>query len=230
MVYAVIAAGGTGIRAKKELPKQFIEVCGKPIVIHTLEKFEAVKEFRRIILLCPEEWTEYAKKLVDSHFEKSFIKVISGGQTRNDTIMKAIDFIAETDGLTDDTVIVTHDAVRPLVTGDIIRNHIDTIPFCDAIGTVIPATDTVIISKDGKKVKSVTDRGNVFQCQTPQTFRAKRLKMLYNSLSENQKKALTDTCSIFTVSGEEVRLVAGEASNFKITYPTDLKIAEALLK
>ncbi len=230
MIYAVIAAGGTGSRAEKELPKQYIEIGGKPVIIHTLEKFTAEKRFNRIILLCPCEWLTYTKELVDSCFGRGVITVIEGGQTRNATVMKAVDYIENNDGLYDDTVIVTHDAVRPFVTQSIISEHIKKIPFCEAIGTVIPATDTVILSNDGNNIDSTPKRSKVYQCQTPQSFKAKKLKELYNGLTDSQKSSLTDTCSVFTFSGEKVELVAGDTANFKITYPHDIKIAEALLK
>ena len=230
MLYAVIAAGGTGSRAENELPKQYIKIGEKPILIHTIEKFIAEKAFRKIILLCPEEWLSYTEKLVESSFGKGIISVINGGNTRNDTIMKAIDFIESTDGLTDDTVIVTHDAVRPFVSSEIIQKHIKKAPLCNAIGTVIPATDTVVFSEDGLTAGNTPDRSKLYLYQTPQTFKAKKLQSLYRALDDTKKAILTDTCSVFTASGEGVDLITGDAVNFKITYPHDLKIAEALMK
>ena len=230
MVYAVIAAGGTGSRAENELPKQYVSIGGKPVIIHTLEKFMSENSFDGIILLCPADWLSYTSKLVEDYFGKDIITVTEGGQTRNDTIMKAIGYISSTDGLTDETVIVTHDAVRPFVTGKIIREHIERIKLCEALGTAVPATDTVILSEDGISVDCAPERKNVYQYQTPQSFKAKKLKELYEALTDSQKAALTDTCSIFTLSGERVELVMGDSLNFKITYPYDLKITEALLK
>lgn len=230
MIYAVIAAGGTGSRAESTLPKQYTKLAGKPVIIHTTEKFVAEKSFRKIILTCPEAWLNYTKELIESEFGKDVIEIVAGGTTRNETIMKAVDFIKSTDGITDETVIITHDAVRPFVSGELIREHIRKAPLCNALGTVIPATDTIILSEDGISVNSTPERKTVYQCQTPQSFKAKRLKELYNKLSPAQKDTLTDTCSIFTVNGEAVELVTGDTINFKITYPHDLKIAEALLK
>lgn len=230
MIYAVIAAGGTGSRAESTLPKQYTKLAGKPVIIHTTEKFVAEKSFRKIILTCPEAWLNYTKELIESEFGKDVIEIIAGGTTRNETIMKAVDFIKSTDGITDETVIITHDAVRPFVSGELIREHIRKAPLCNALGTVIPATDTVVVSENGLLADNTPDRSKIYLCQTPQSFKAKKLQSLYEALDDTEKAALTDTCSIFTVSGEKVELTEGDTINFKITYPHDLKIAEALMK
>lgn len=230
MLYAVIAAGGTGSRMGAEKPKQYINVGDKPIIAHTVQKFLDREEFRKIIVLCPVEWCDYTYELISKHCKSDSVAVISGGSDRNETIMNSVRYIESTDGLSEDTVIVTHDAVRPFVTNEIISSHIEKCRFYDAIGTVIPATDTIIESFDGLTVDGTPDRSKLFQCQTPQTFKAKRLKELYENLTDDQKAILTDTCSVFSVSGEKVYLVRGDVQNIKITYPYDLKVAEVILK
>lgn len=230
MIYAVIAAGGIGSRMGKELPKQYLEIKDKPIIAHTVQKFIDSDKFARIIILCPAEWCDYTNKLLGRFCNSDKVTVLEGGTTRNDTVMNAISFIKNTDGLDSDTVIVTHDAVRPFVTDKIISDHIEKSVCFDAIGTVIPATDTIIVSNDGLTVDSTPDRSKLYQCQTPQTFKAKRLYDLYNSLSDEQKGILTDSCSIFTVSGLPVHLVTGDVQNIKITYPYDLKVAKSILE
>lgn len=230
MFYAVIAAGGIGSRMGAELPKQYITVGNAPIIAHTVQKFLNCDEFKKIIVLCPEEWCGYTDELLRKHCADDRIVVISGGTDRNETIMNSVRYIESTDGLSKDTVIVTHDAVRPFVTDEIIKNHIEKSAVYDAIGTVIPATDTIIESLDGLTVDSTPDRSKLYQCQTPQTFKALRLKELYDKLTDDKKVILTDSCSIFTVSGEKVYLVRGDVQNIKITYPYDLKVAEVILK
>ncbi len=226
MIYAVIAAGGIGSRMGSETPKQFIKINGKEIIRHTAEKFSAVKRIEKVIILCPKDWVEYTSEL----FNDSKITVISGGTTRNDTLMKAIDYIEDTDGLTEDTLLVTHDAVRPFVTTEIIENNIDALIKYGATGTAIPATDTIFESKDKTVISSVPDRSILYQAQTPQCFGALRLKELYNSLTEAEKEILTDACKIYTIKGYDVHLVKGDVSNIKITYPYDLIVAQAILK
>ena len=226
MIYAVIAAGGIGSRMGSETPKQYIKIGGKEIIRHTAEKFSSVKRVDKVIILCPEDWVGYTRDL----FTDNKITVISGGATRNDTLMKAIDYIEETDGLSDETLLITHDAVRPFVTAEIIENNIDALIKYEATGTAIPATDTIFESKDNSIISSVPDRSILFQAQTPQCFGALKLRELYNGLSESEKEILTDACKIYTIKGYDVHLVKGDVSNIKITYPYDLIVAEAILK
>lgn len=230
MIYAVIAAGGIGSRMNAEKPKQYIKTGGKPIIAHTVQKFADCDKFRKIIILCPEEWCSYTDELLREYCNDERITVIAGGSDRNETVMNSVKYIENTDGIDSSTVIVTHDAVRPFVTAEIINNHIADSEKYDAIGTVIPATDTIIESLDGATVTATPDRSKLYQCQTPQTFNALKLKELYENLSADKKAVLTDTCSIFTVSGEKVHLVKGDVQNIKITYPYDLRVAEAIIK
>ncbi len=230
MLYAVIAAGGSGNRMGAEIPKQYISVSDKPIIAHTVGKFLDCDKFRKIIVLCPEEWCDFTSELLCKHFCSEKIVVIKGGKDRNETIINAVRYIERLGELDENTVIVTHDAVRPFVTHNIIIEHIDKSKIYDAIGTAIPATDTIIESFDGITVSSTPDRSKLYQCQTPQTFKALKLKKLYENLAPEMKAILTDSCSIFTVSDEKVYFIKGDVQNIKITYPYDLKVAEAILK
>ena len=226
MIYAVIAAGGTGSRMGADKPKQYIEIGGKSIIAHTAEKFLSCKRIDKVIVLCPGDWVDYTKNI----FEGTDITVISGGSTRNETLMKAISHIEKTDGLSDDTYLVTHDAVRPFVTEKIICDNIDAMLEFGATGTVIPAVDTVFESEKGTVIDSIPDRSKLYQAQTPQCFGALKLRELYNSLSDEEKDVLTDGCKIYLLKGYPVHLVEGHVSNIKITYPHDLIVAEAILQ
>ena len=127
MTYGVILAGGIGSRMGGDKPKQYLTVKDKPIIIYTIEKFLVVPEFEKIIVLCPKQWVEHTKNLVEKHAAKAGDKVvvIEGGSTRNETIMNAIKFIDSEGNLNDDTIIVTHDSVRPFVTHRIIEENIN---------------------------------------------------------------------------------------------------------
>lgn len=232
MVFGVILAGGVGSRmGNVEKPKQFLKVGNKPILIHTIEKFIVHDAFEKVIVLCPKEWIEHTKNLIKKYLgEKAAgVKVLEGGSTRNETIMNSIAYIEEEYGLDDDTLIVTHDSVRPFVTYRIIEENIKYARQYGSCDTVIAATDTIVHSEDGKCITSVPDRAKMYQGQTPQTFGAKKLKELYYSLTEEEKEILTDASKIFVIKGEQVYLVEGEVYNIKITYPYDLRVAESLL-
>nr|WP_271716056.1 2-C-methyl-D-erythritol 4-phosphate cytidylyltransferase [Anaeromicropila herbilytica] len=232
MVYGVILAGGIGSRmGNTEKPKQFLLVGEKPIIIHTIEKFYAIDQFEKIIVLCPSQWVGHTQSIIKKYIkDRSRIVVIEGGDTRNETIMNSIRYIEENDGLKDDTIIVTHDSVRPFVTYRILEENIKFAEKYGACDTVIPATDTIVESTDNLKISSIPDRKHMYQGQTPQTFNAKKLKELYLGLSEEEKEILTDAAKIFVIKGEEIYLVEGEVHNIKITYPYDLRVAESLLK
>lgn len=231
MIYACILAGGIGSRMGNEKPKQYINIGGKPIILHTIEKFCLCSEFEEILILCPRDWIEYTKGLIQKHIaSERKIKVIEGGTTRNETIQNAIRYIETAGNLDDDTIVVTHDAVRPFVTYRIIEENIKAAGAYGACDTVIPATDTIVDSGDGATISDIPNRSRLYQGQTPQSFRAMKLKELYQTLTEEEKSILTDAAKIFVLKGEPVRLVRGENSNIKITYPYDLTVAESLLR
>ena len=231
MIYAVIAAGGIGSRmGHQDKPKQYLKIKDKPIIVHTVEKFFVNSEFKKVIILCPNQWVNYTKEILAKYLPiNEKVIVIKGGSTRNETIMNAINYIEETDGLDDDTVIVTHDAVRPFVSARIIDENIKAAIEYGATDTVVPATDTIVESVDKENISSIPDRSLLYQGQTPQAFKAKLLKELYYSLTEEEKGILTDACKIFSMKGYKVRLIQGEVHNIKITYPYDLRVAKALL-
>ncbi|MCL2156432.1 MAG: 2-C-methyl-D-erythritol 4-phosphate cytidylyltransferase [Methanobrevibacter sp.] len=232
MIFAAILAGGIGTRmGNVEKPKQFLLLGDKPILIHTIEKFYINNAFNEIIVLCPKQWISHTKDLISRYIDDSnCIKVIEGGNLRNDTIMNAIRYIEDNYELSEEDIIVTHDSVRPFITHRIIEENIKYAIDYGACDTVIPSSDTIIESKDGKFINSVPNRQNMYQGQTPQSFRILKLKELYNVLSNEEKELLTDAAKIFSSNDEQVFLVEGEVSNIKITYPHDLKVANSILK
>ncbi len=232
MVYGVILAGGIGSRMGGDKPKQYLTVKEKPIIIYTIEKFFAVPDIEKIIVLCPKQWVEHTKNLIEKHIAPAQprVAVIEGGETRNETIMNAIKFIEDEGCLDDETIIVTHDSVRPFVTNRIITENIEYAKKFGACDTVVPATDTIVESDDNVVISSIPDRSKMYQGQTPQSFNALKLKKMYYALSDEEKNILTDAAKIFIIKGERVALVQGETYNMKITYPYDLRVAKSLLE
>ncbi len=230
MIFAVICAGGVGTRMGGKLPKQYMNIGEKPIILHTIEKFLVNDSFEKIIVLCPKAWVNHTEDVVRKCLKiNDRIIVLEGGESRNDTIMNSISYIEREYGLDDDTVIVTHDSVRPFVTHRIIEENIEFTEKYGACDTVIPATDTIVESIDSIKISGIPERKNMYQGQTPQSFKAKKLKELYNSLTDNEKEILTDAAKIYVLKNEPIYLVNGEVFNIKITYPYDLQVAETLI-
>ena len=232
MVFSVILAGGTGNRmGNTDKPKQFLTIKDKPIIIHTVEKFLAHPDFEKIIVLTPPMWIDHTKRIINRYIGScDKIEVIAGGDTRNETIMNSIDYIEQNYTLDDDTIIVTHDSVRPFVTHRIITENIDAAKKYGACDTVIPATDTIVESVDANVISAIPERKNMYQGQTPQSFKAKELRDIYNSLTNAERDILTDAAKILVMKGKDVKLVQGETYNIKITYPYDLKIARSLIE
>ena len=232
MIFGVVMAGGIGTRmGNTDKPKQFLLIGGKPIIVHTVEKFCINSSFEKVIVLCPEQWVTYTKDILAKYIpDSSRYEVMVGGKLRNDTIMNAIKYIEENYGLDDDTYLVTHDAVRPFVTQRILEDNIryaETGTPCD---TVVQATDTIVESKDSKVISQIPNRAEYYQGQTPQSFSAKEFKTLYEGMTEEEKAVLTDAAKVFVVNGKEVALVQGETFNIKVTYQYDLQLAETLLR
>ena len=141
-----------------------------------------------------------------------------------------IKYIENEGNLDENTVIVTHDSVRPFVTHRILEDNVKAALKFGACDTVVAATDTIVESLDNNIISQIPDRSKMYQGQTPQSFKAAKLKELYYSLTDAEKDILTDAAKIFVTKGEPVQLVEGEVFNIKITYPYDLRVAEALLK
>ena len=119
--------------------------------------------------------------------------------------------------------------MRPFVTYRIIEENIRYAEECGACDTVIPASDTIVESRDGSFISGIPERKIMYQGQTPQSFKAKKLREIYESLTQEERAVLTDACKIYVLKNEPVHLVEGDVSNIKITYPHDLRVAEAIL-
>ena len=232
MIYGVVLAGGVGSRmGNVGKPKQYLLVGDKPILIHTLEKFYMQSEFEKVLVLCPTEWISHTKNLVLKYMKDTErIVVLEGGETRNETIMNSIAYIEKEGNLNEDTIIVTHDSVRPFVTQRILEENIRYAKEYGACDTAVAATDTIVCSEDNVVISDIPERRKMYQGQTPQTFKALKLRQLYEALSPKEKELLTDAAKIFVMKGEKVHIVDGEVFNIKITYPYDLRVAEALIK
>ncbi len=233
MIYAGILAGGTGSRMGiTDMPKQFLDLGGRPILIHTIEKFLLVHEIQKIVLGIHLDWVTYTEDLVDKYLAsyKERILVVEGGSDRNSTIENIILAIDKVQPLTDEDIIVTHDSVRPFVSLKTIQENIELAKSHAVVDTVVEATDTIVQSLDNTFITDIPERQYLYQGQTPQTFKMKDFLALYHDLSDQQKEVLTDACKIFVINGEKVALAKGEYSNIKITTITDLKIARGMIE
>ncbi len=217
-IFALIMAGGSGTRMKAETPKQFLEIAGLPIIMHTILRFEQFDPEIKIILVLPENHFNLWQQLCKKHnFTKSF-KLAKGGETRFHSVKNGLKMIEE------DGIVLIHDAVRPLVSVQTLQNCIDsTIAKGNAL-PVVPVTDSVRIIENGHSFPA--DRSKIFLVQTPQTFLSNQIISAYNQATHTN---FTDDATVLESTGNVINLVEGNRENIKITTPADLIIAEAFL-
>lgn len=232
-VFAAILAGGSGTRmGNPDKPKQFLMLGSKPIIVHTIEKFFISGRFVAVIVLCPKAWIQQTQDLLNRYCPQFADEIIvtAGGATRNQTVRNAVSYVRNHFETDFDTVLVTHDAVRPFVSYRIINDNIRLAQEIGACDTVVPATDTIVESVNGVDISSIPSRSVLYQGQTPQSFKLHELERLMNSLTPEEEQTLTDACKIFVLRGKKVALAQGDVSNMKITYPQDLRVATALIE
>ncbi len=230
MVVAAVLAGGSGTRMGTAIPKQFLELQGRPVIIRSINAFLGNCRTDCVIVSVSADYKEYTEKLIERYISSEKpIYVIEGGKTRGDTLFGVLEFMKEHSFL-NDSIILTHDAVRPFITDRIINENIDAAISYGACNTCVAAVDTVLLSSDGMYIDTVPDRNTVFHAQTPQSFDAKKLYDLIKSTPEEKFLAMTDGCSVFSYHAQPVFLVKGENYNIKITYPDDIKRAENIIK
>ncbi len=215
--YAVVVAGGSGTRMQSSLPKQFIEVLGQPILMHTLKAY-AFDDIEIIIVL-PDSQIEFWKELCSKYKFEVPHKVVKGGETRFHSVSNGLNAIPE-NGL-----VAIHDGVRPLISRNIIKksylvaketgNAIVSVALKDSIRECTTAQNKMV------------DRNNYRLIQTPQTFQVKLIKEAFNT---EYKSGFTDDASVLEAMGKTINLIDGDYRNIKITTPEDLKVAEAFLQ
>ncbi len=215
---AIIVAGGTGQRMGTTLPKQFLAIEGKSILLHTIGQFATAFADINFIIVLPADYIQDGKALITSSGLSQSFQFVAGGDTRFQSVKNGL---AQADPA---SVVFVHDAVRCLLTPDLIQRC-----YQQAVekGSAIPAvssTDTIRILEGNQH--HVVDRANVMMIQTPQTFNAALLKKAFE---QAYQPSFTDEANVLVASGKEVYLIEGEYENIKITRPLDLAIAEYIL-
>lgn len=218
--YAIIVAGGSGSRMKASVPKQFLPLGNKPILVHTIEKFLQIRDLS-IILALPADAIAYWQKNCILYFsDLSRLSVVEGGKTRFQSVKNALFSIEENVGL-----VAVHDGVRPFVTTEIIEKSFELALQNSSAVVCVDSKDSVrLLDESGNKA---IDRKNVKLIQTPQTFDLGMLKLAYEVEDNN---IFTDDASVVEHFGKTINLMEGDYKNIKITSPEDMEIAEIFLK
>ncbi len=215
---AIIVAGGTGQRMGSVVPKQFLEIQGKPVLLHTIDQFVAVFSDIQLVVVLPDGYIQEGKDLLAKYGFTKNIVFVAGGETRFQSVKNGLAQVKES------SIVFVHDAVRCLLTPALIQRC-----YQQALekGSAIPAvssTDTVRLMKGD--THELFDRENVMLIQTPQTFQS---EILLDAFNQTFEPSFTDEANVLEASGKPVFLVDGEFENIKITRPLDLAIAEYIL-
>ncbi len=221
---AIVFAGGLGSRMiQAEVPKQFIPIQGKPVLVHTLEHFQHHPEVGAIYLSCLTGWVDHAWELVGEFGVSKVRAIVPGGVTAQNSILNAI-LAAEADGVPDDAIALVHDGVRPVINADLVTCNIATAREHGSAITAIPCYETIAMSLDeAQTVDSVTQRDLMYVLQAPQTFRFEDVrKFNARSLEDGLLGKFVDQAHLMRHYGAELRLVPGLRGNVKLTTDFDL--------
>lgn len=230
MNYAIIFAGGVGKRMHNgALPKQFLELHSKPIIIYTLEKFERNKNIDGIVVVCVSGWEEYLQNKIDLFGLKKIRKILTGGSSAIESQFIGIEFVKKELTNNDDTIILLHDGVRPLIDEKTINDNVKSVEENGSAITIVPAIETIGFSNKSGEIDKFVDRSKCVMARAPQSY---FLNDIYNAHLEVQKNGnvdFIDSATMMQSLGIKLHTVLGNTNNIKVTTPTDFYIFRAIL-
>lgn len=232
MNYVIILAAGFGTRITKlNIPKQYYEINGVPIIMYTVKKFMELDCFDYVYLTVDANYRDLMIKLLKKHIDNyEKIILVEGGKERIDSICNVVKVIENNNKIMEDDIIVVQDGVRPFVSDEIILNSIKCAKKHIACATSSPVNDTIFQSENGDTVDNIPVRSTLFCGQSPDAFNLKKFIEMINGLSDEQKRKITGTSDICQFYNIPIKMIKGSNLNFKITTDADLKIAELILK
>ncbi len=231
MNIAIIFAGGTGQRfSNGNLPKQFVKIFDKPIIIHTLEIFEQHDEIDKIYLSILPEYLDYMEELVKTFNLKKVQKIIKGGSTAQNSIYNALK-AAEKDN-PPNSIALIHDGVRPILDTEVITNNIQDVKKYGNSITCTPCYETILVSDNGINPQKIPYRKNTYAAQAPQCFYLNEIISAHEEIQKTNPNYvdMIDACTIFNTLGKTTHMTKGNFGNIKVTTPRDLYILKALLE
>ena len=234
MVIGGILAGGLGTRMSNGgLPKQFLKIGGKPVIIRTLERFAQNQNIDHIVVAMNRDWIDYCNNMFTEYgIDMTKTNIICGGETRFESLLCLANecvHLAREANDSEKIIMINHDCARPFVSDRILNDNITMVNDSYMVKTSVPTIDTVLVSKDGKVSDSVPDRPTIFLDQGPQTLEVNHFLKLVDTLTEEEKQVYMEAGRLYIDKGYRVGIVEGERTNFKLTTQFDLKLAELVL-
>lgn len=227
---AIIFAGGSGVRMGAGKPKQFLEVDGRPIIIHTLDIFEDHPAIDEIYIACKEDYIDKLQKLVQRYGITKVKSIVPGGTTALGSAYNALTEAKKNNE--DDAIVLVHDGVRPCITADLINTVIEKTIEVGAVATCTPLFETPVISEGGELVEESPKRSYCYTAQAPQSFRLGDILAAHEETRKSNPEYtdIVDSCTLLRKLGKDVAIVKGPRSNIKVTTPEDLYIFKAMLE
>lgn len=220
---AIVVAGGTGSRMNSDVPKQFMEVMGKPVIAYTINSLSKCNDIDEIIIVTLPDYIVYCKDIVDEFSFKKVSKIVSGGSTRQMSVYNGLKEIGD-----DVDIVAIHDGARPLIDSKTVCECIKTAARHGCCACGVKMKDTVKVADDNGIIQYTADREKLWQIQTPQVFKRDIICSLHEDAKDSSALA-TDDCMLAEQAGYEVRIVEGKYENIKITTPQDVYIMKGLL-
>lgn len=225
---AVIFAGGTGQRMNlKTIPKQFLNLYGKPILCYTLDQFQMHEDIDAIIIVMLEKWIDYTNELIRKYNYTKVVKVVPGGETGQQSIYNGL--IAASEMFDGKDIVVIHDGVRPLVDEETIHNAVSSAETNGSGVTVAPVIETIVMCNGRNEVETTIDRSICKHAKAPQCFRLGEIMDAHEKAKKETKNDFIDSASIMHFYGYTIHTVEGNPENIKITTPSDYYIFKALM-
>lgn len=226
--YVILLAGGIGKRMGVEIPKQFLEVEGKPILVYTVERFQQNPKIEKIVIVCVKDWMERLKQLVSMYSLTKVEWIIEGGNTSHDSIKNGVYFLQ--DRIEEDDCVIVHDAVRPILPQKAIDEVIRVAHEKGNASSSIPCHPPIVYTEDFESGIEDVDREHVMLTASPQAFKYSLMRSCYQQADKEKRNDFTFTSSLLIHCGVRVYFAKGTTSNIKITTRSDLALFEALLK
>lgn len=231
MIYAVILAGGSGTRMGNQgIPKQFLTIQDKPIVIHTLENYINMDSINKIIIVCHKQYCEYMKNLLIEYKMNENISITEGGRTRMESIISGINFLKNNNEISHDDIFISTDSVRPIVRKHEIQELIKKAQQFGASTIVAPIIENIVKINENDEIEEIFKREKFFKDLSPQAFNVKEFLNCLERINESQIDEITDLSELFIKNGKKVATIKGDTDNIKITTPIDIKIVNELIK
>ncbi|MCU9533617.1 2-C-methyl-D-erythritol 4-phosphate cytidylyltransferase [Streptococcus sp. CSL10205-OR2] len=227
MITTLLTAAGTGSRMKQDIPKQFLHVNNKPIIIHTMEVFQNDPNIDAIVVVTLKSWVKVLHAYAKQFNITKLKKIVVGGKTGQASILKGINAIKKISS--EDSIVMIHDGNRPLVTSEIIDNAIATYHQYGSAVAAIPTTEAVFMSQDGVHGESVIDRDLLYRTQTPHVYKLSDVIKIHEKAAEKGITKSAATCVLMHELGEKVYFSKGCETNLKITTVNDLLMFKSLL-